>query len=178
MHMKSNLKLTFSLVAIILGFGSQWNCTIQVGQQNPPTPQVDPPPATYGCMNQQPTYTLGERPSLDEYTIIVQKFKLHEASAAHGLAADLRAKRVHNSVWPDGDKTLAVSVGRYWTKKQAEDKLRGLHERGYTDAYVAKPKAPQVDGPPPPPPPDWPALFALIMIVVLVILGVASQTKK
>lgn len=175
--MKSNLKLVLSLFAILLGFGSQWNCTIQFGEASAPQQEAAPPPPSYGCMNQQPVYTLGERPSKDEYTIIVQEFGAKQSAEAHRLSAELRATRVYNSVWPQVDGMIAVSVGRYWTKKQAEDKLRGIHARGYTDAYVAKPKT-KAEKKEEEPKPDYAGLFALMIIVVLVILGVASQTKK
>ncbi len=188
-HMKSHLKLIFSLLAVVIGFGSQWNCTIQIGDGNKPqeVTQAVPqgPSPSSGCVNQMPTYTLGEPPSKDEYTIIVREFMPKKPgdferlwAEAYGVSAELRAKRVHNSVWPQEDGSIAISVGRYFTEKQALDKLPAIQARGYSEAYVAKPKTAKPPPPPPPPPPDYAGILAVLVIVVLVILGVASQTKK
>lgn len=189
MHMKSNLKLAVSLVAIVIGFGSQWNCTIQIG--NPPNQSGGggdaQPSAGPGCVNQMPTYTLGEPPSKEEYAIIVKEFKPPKNPAeyerflaeAQGLSATLRTQRVHNSIWEQFDGAIVVSVGRYFTEKQAEDKLAAIHARGHSKAYVARPRTPKNQPEQPPSPSiDFAGIFALMIIAVLVILGVASQTKK
>ena len=192
-HMKANLKLFLSLLAVVVGFGSQWNCTIQFGNQTPSggasgEEAVSP---SSGCMNQMPTYSLGEPPSKDEYTVIAQEFKIKKSmkeaeiarlwSEAQAVSADLRAKRAHNSVWmqPDGS-AIVVSVGRYFTEKQANDKVSAIQTRGYPDAYVGKPVLPKKIIPPPSGggSTDWAGIVAMFIIVVLVLLGVSSQTKK
>lgn len=193
-HMKANLKLFFSLLAVVVGFGSQWNCTIQFGNQTPSggasgEEAVSP---SSGCMNQMPTYTLGEPPNKDEYTVIAQEFEIKESmkdaeiarlwSDAQAVSADLRAKRAHNSVWkqPDGS-AIVVSVGRYFTEKQAKDKVPAIIKRGYPNAKVGKPLYPKkkndretTGGGST----DWAGIVAMFIIVVLVLLGVSSQTKK
>lgn len=192
-HSKSNLKLFFSLLAVVLGFGSQWNCTIQIGEQRPTPPGTDTPPASgSGCVNQMPTYTLGEPPNKDEYTIIAKEFKLSKTTKpeqearlwaeAQAVSAQLRARRVHNSIWkqPDGS-AIVVSVGRYFTEKQANDKLGAILARGFDEAYVGKPIYPKKEtggGGGGTVAVDWAGIVAMLVIVVLVILGVSSQTKK
>lgn len=192
-HMKANLKLFLSLLAVVVVFGSQSSCTIQVAGCGPPptgtTEEVASPSS--GCMNQMPTYSLGEPPNKDEYTVIAQEFKIKKSmkeadiarlwSEAQAVSADLRAKRAHNSVWmhPDGS-AIVVSVGRYFTEKQADDKLSAILRRGYPDAHVGKPLYPkkkddtQTTGGEM----DWAGIVAMFIIVVLVLLGVSSQTKK
>ena len=186
-HMKSNLKLIFSLLAVVIGFGSQWNCTIQIGEKPPGGSTETTTPSGSGCVNQMPTYTLGEPPNKDEYSIIVKEFKVKKEvdypqfkSAAIAISADLRAKRVHNSVWDRKDK-IYVTVGRYFTENQALAKLPAIQMRGYPDAYVGKPNTDPIekeDCCPPPTTIDWAGVFAMMIIVVLVILAAASQTKK
>ncbi len=191
LHVKSNLKLFFSLLAVVLGFG----CTIQFGSgagQQGGGGQEQAAPSGSGCVNQMPTYTLGEPPNKDEYTIIAKEFKLTKAtkpeqearlwSEAQAASAYLREKRVHNSVWkqPDGS-AIVVSVGRYFTEKQANDKLGAILARGFDEAYVGKPVYPKpriVDDGNGPVAVDWAGVVAMLVIVVLVILGVSSQTKK
>jgi hypothetical protein len=192
-HAKSNLRLFFSLLAVVIGFGSQWNCTIQIGDggakggggQAQDAGSSTGPSSGSGCFNQMPAYTLGEPPSKEEYTIFVKVYAPKKPgdserfwAEAHGLSAELRAKRIHNSIWPQDDGSIAVSVGRYFTEKQALDKLPALHARGYDEAYVGKPRVATPPPPPPPPPPDYAGIVAVLIIVVLVILGVAAQTKK
>ncbi|NUO80733.1 hypothetical protein HUU05_11685 [candidate division KSB1 bacterium] len=163
----------------MVGFGSQWNCTIQIGEPGKgqgESPQS--PPASHGCMNQHATYTLGETPAQNEYTIIVKEFKAEDYDRACALSAELRAKRVHNMIWPQIDGSYVVSVGRYWTEKQAEDKLQAIQDRGYPKAYVAMPKTEKDIKKPPPPSVDVAGIVAMLIVVTLVVLAVATQAKN
>lgn len=80
-----------------------------------------------------PTFSLGEAPSSDEWTIIVGVF--FNKDVAECVSSKLRAQRVHNSVWKYEDKWV-VSVGRYFTAKQAQDKLEAVRARGWPASYV------------------------------------------
>lgn len=152
MRMKAHLRLSLSLLAVVIGFGSQWNCTIQIGPpaapQKPAPKPVAPPPAS-GCVNQQPTYTLGEEAPLpNEYAIVVGEFKPEKgkeaeaAAAAYQLSAKLREKRVFNSIWKKANGTIMVTVGKYGTRKQAEGKLKAIRDRGFPEACVDQPSSP------------------------------------
>ncbi len=193
MHMKAHLRLLISLFAVVIGFGSQWNCTIQIGppeapEKKAPAPAPAPAPVS-GCVNQQPTYTLGEEaPHPSEYAIVVGKFKPEQKAEAHRLSAELRAKRVFNSVWiKTADGTIMVTVGRYGTKKQAEDKLKAVRDRGYPEACVDQPSSaadfavanaecPDCE-PKPKPEPEWPPILIMFTIIVIVVLVVAYSTN-
>lgn len=180
MQMKAQIRFIVGLLAVVVGFGSQWNCTITIGDAGNKGGGPPPaPPASYGCMNQHPTYTLGEPPAQDEFTIIIREFKPAEAARAYDLSTELRSRRVYNSIWTQFDGSVVVSVGRYWTEKQAEDKLRALIDRGYHMAHIAKPRTPPV-GPVRPVGPqiDIAAVVAMLFIVVLVVLAVSQAKNK
>lgn len=81
-------------------------------------------------------------------------------------------------IWPQIDGSYVVSVGRYWTEKQAEDKLQAIQDRGYPKAYVAMPKTEKDIKKPPPPSVDVAGIVAMLIVVTLVVLAVATQAKN
>lgn len=199
MRMKAHLKLLLSLVAVVIGFGSQWNCTIQIGPPaapQKPAPKPVPPPPASGCVNQQPTYALGEdAPLPNEYSIVVGQFKpkkgqeAETAAAAYKLSAKLREKRIYNSIWEKADGTIMVTVGKYGTRKQAEEKLKAIRDRGFPDACVDQPSSPadfvvpNADCPdcePQPPKDDScpECVVVMFLIIVFVVILIASQAKN
>jgi hypothetical protein len=132
----------FLLFFMTMGFGSQWNCHVQVrpgcGCVPPPRDNTPPAPPEAGCVNSQPTYTSGDR-LRGEFTVIVREFPPRLHSAAYEYASALRRRRINNYIFQRRNNNWVVAVGRYTTFDQAEKMQQALIEKGYVNAEVFTP---------------------------------------
>lgn len=131
----------FLLFFMTVGFGSQWNCHVQVRPGCgcvPPPDRTTPPPPEAGCVNSQPAYTSGDR-LRGEFTVSVQEFPPRLHSAAYEFASGMRRRRINNYIFQRRNNYWVVAVGRFTTFDQAEKMKESLIERGYYDAKVFTP---------------------------------------
>ena len=136
----------FILLLVIMGFGTQPACRVEVG---PPTngpgggDTAAPPPS--GCVNSQPIYTSGER-LRGEFTVIVGEFPLRSRSLAHEYSAELRKRRINNFIFQRRkNKNWVVAVGRFTTYEQADKMRLTLVDKGFDNAEVFIPIADVID---------------------------------
>ena len=139
--MRSRLLFLLMLFFMVTGFGSQWNCTCFFGDP-PKCPECPPPPKSrLGCFQQLPTTYTHDEPRTYEYTVVVGTFGPLQAGRAHKLAAELREKRIYNHVFQEGNGSWVVSVGRFWTEKQAHETVKALQAKKIPIIAVRQPEA-------------------------------------
>ena len=137
--MKSKPLFALLLVAMLFGFGSQWNCICVLedehkhGSVTPP-----PPPPSYGCVDRT-NFSIGA-PAPNEYTVIVGVFGHHEYGQAIELAGCLRKDRIRNFLYQTDEGKWVVAVGRYYNEQRAEQMKRVIQSKGYPHAHVRLPK--------------------------------------
>ena len=141
--MKSQSLFTFMMIALLLVFGTHWNCTIEVDHNRNDTKNSSSSAESQkdgGCAGPQPIHVQGS-PQHHEFTVMVGIFRDNDRGEAKAIAisSKLRKQRIKNYVYQQQNSCWVVSIGRFIGESKAKKMKNLLISRGFTDASIHRP---------------------------------------